>query len=101
LGLDDYRRHQSATHVKFDRLDISAVSGIGGRATQIMAKQADPSKESEKKIYTKMTSFFNKKDTLTDEQFHRYWDQEHGPLFASLPYVQENLLKYNQVGPSS
>lgn len=61
-----------------------------------MASQGETTAAGDSKRYVKLSVFFNTKSDLTDEEFHKYWSEEHGPLFSSLPIVKEKLVKYNQ-----
>lgn len=61
-----------------------------------MAPAAEPAVESKRLV--KLSVFFKKRADLTDEEFQRYWSDNHGPLFTSLACAQEKLVKYNQVG---
>lgn len=45
----------------------------------------------------RLVVMFKKKDTITREEFDRYWVEEHAKLFSSLAIVKSNVLKYEQV----
>ena len=45
----------------------------------------------------RMVGLMYPKDGLSFEEFDDYYLKFHGKLFASLPIVQKNLLKYEQV----
>jgi len=47
-------------------------------------------------MVVRLYSTMNKKDGISQEEFHRYWREEHGKLFASLDIVKKNLVKYEQ-----
>ncbi|KAI1211365.1 EthD domain-containing protein [Annulohypoxylon truncatum] len=44
----------------------------------------------------KITLFIKKKDSISHEEFHRYWSEEHSKIFLSLPISRRNLVKYSQ-----
>ena len=44
----------------------------------------------------RITAFFKKVDTITTEEFNRYWSQEHPSIFLSIPIVRQNLTRYSQ-----
>lgn len=48
-----------------------------------------------------LLAFMAKKPGMTDDEFFKYWHEVHGPLFANLDIVKKNILKYEQVRPSS
>ncbi|CAM6128410.1 unnamed protein product [Calypogeia fissa] len=52
-------------------------------------------KEDSKRL-VKVTVFIKKKPGITDEEFHRHWSENHGPLVRSMPIVKEKVLKYTQ-----
>jgi hypothetical protein len=59
------------------------------------AAAAEPAKETKRVV--KLSMFFHKKAGMSDEEFHGYWAEVHGPLLSSLRYFKEKIIKYNQV----
>jgi len=45
----------------------------------------------------RVVSFVKKKDDLSQEEFHRYWLEEHSKVFSSIAIAKRNLLKYEQM----
>ncbi|RDW64248.1 hypothetical protein BP5796_10750 [Coleophoma crateriformis] len=43
-----------------------------------------------------LTILIKKLDSLTDEQFHTYWSNEHPKIWGSVPIVQAKIVKYSQ-----
>ncbi|RDW77000.1 hypothetical protein BP6252_05053 [Coleophoma cylindrospora] len=43
-----------------------------------------------------LTILIKKLDSLTDEQFHAYWSNEHPKIWGSVPIVQAKIVKYSQ-----
>ncbi|HEY6761194.1 MAG TPA: EthD family reductase, partial [Baekduia sp.] len=44
----------------------------------------------------KLVGFLRRKPGLTREQFSEHWEQRHGPLFLSVPSMDEHVTKYVQ-----
>ncbi|KAI0718985.1 hypothetical protein C8T65DRAFT_706632 [Cerioporus squamosus] len=44
----------------------------------------------------RLVGFMAKKEGITDAEFFKYWQETHGPLFASLEIVKKNILLYEQ-----
>ncbi|KAI2610223.1 uncharacterized protein GGS25DRAFT_521032 [Hypoxylon fragiforme] len=44
----------------------------------------------------KLTVFLKKRDDISHEEFHKYWDNEHAKIFLSVPIVKKNVVKYTQ-----
>lgn len=45
----------------------------------------------------RISALFYPAPNITNEQFRKYWLEEHGKIFMSLPIVRKNLTKYEQV----
>ncbi|KAI1760654.1 hypothetical protein GGR53DRAFT_508956 [Hypoxylon sp. FL1150] len=43
-----------------------------------------------------MTFFIKKNDNITYEEFNSYWSGPHVKIFASVPIVRQNIVKYSQ-----
>ncbi len=43
-----------------------------------------------------LTILIKKTDSLSSEEFHAYWVNEHPKIWLSVPIVQTNVLKYTQ-----
>ena len=41
--------------------------------------------------------FLYRKQGMSEEEFSTYWRETHSHIFAALPIVKKNLLKYEQV----
>jgi len=48
----------------------------------------------------RLVALVKKLDSVSTEEFSRYWVEEHSKVFLSVPIVQTNLLKYEQVRSS-
>lgn len=44
----------------------------------------------------RITAFVNRKKDISEEQFHKYWAEYHGPLVTSWA-IRCGVIKYNQV----
>ncbi|KII93017.1 hypothetical protein PLICRDRAFT_170815 [Plicaturopsis crispa FD-325 SS-3] len=47
----------------------------------------------------RMLVFLKRKEGTSKEEFTHHWLNVHGPLYASLPIVKRNILKYEQIHP--
>lgn len=45
----------------------------------------------------RLSAIIYRKKGMSVEEFSKYWREEHAKLFANLPIVKKNLLKYEQV----
>ncbi|CAM6121677.1 unnamed protein product [Calypogeia fissa] len=59
-----------------------------------MTSQAKPAEEMKRVV--KATLYFVKRPDISDEEFHRYWSEDHGPLISGTKFFKERILKYNQ-----
>ena len=46
----------------------------------------------------RLLAFLYRKPGTSAEDFSTYWRETHSHVFASLPIVKRNILKYEQVG---
>ena len=44
----------------------------------------------------KMFYFFKRRPELSPAEFHRYWREQHGPLFCSTAVAQRYVVRYEQ-----
>ncbi|KAJ7158628.1 hypothetical protein C8R46DRAFT_395815 [Mycena filopes] len=44
----------------------------------------------------RLVVLLKRKSTLSKEEFHQYWSEQHAALFSSLDIVKTNLVKYEQ-----
>ncbi|KAI0644747.1 hypothetical protein C8Q79DRAFT_887184, partial [Trametes meyenii] len=49
-----------------------------------------------RKDRVRVVGLMSKKPGMTDEEFHKYWREVHGPLFAGMEITKKNILKYEQ-----
>lgn len=51
-----------------------------------------------RKDRVRVLAFIKKVDSVSKEEFSRYWVEEHSKIFMSMAIAKKNLLKYEQVG---
>jgi hypothetical protein len=51
-----------------------------------------------RKDRVRVLAFIKKVDSVSKEEFSRYWAEEHSKIFMAMPIAKTNLLKYEQVG---
>jgi len=47
-------------------------------------------------MVVRLSILIKKNDSISDEQFHKYWSESHPKIWLSVKVVQEKIIKYSQ-----